>query len=75
MDGYAAVLAQASAAGLPVLATTNCGARDFLKDEDDAWIFPIRRPDLMVKRLEWCDRNRDGLVKVARLAGVPKKGE
>ena len=25
-DGYAAVLAQASAAGLPIMATTNCGA-------------------------------------------------
>ena len=73
-DGYAAVLAQASAAGLPILATTNCGARDFLSDSKDAWIFPIRRPDLMVQRLEWGDRNRAGLAKVALQAGVPKKG-
>lgn len=73
-DGYAAVLAQASAAGLPILATTNCGARDFLTEGKDAWIFPIRRPDLMVKRLEWCDQNRESLAGIARQAGVPKKG-
>ena len=73
-DGYAAVLAQASAAGLPILATTNCGARDFLTEGKDAWIFPIRRPDLMVKRLEWCDQNRECLAGIARQAGVPKEG-
>ena len=71
-DGYAAVLSQASAAGLPVLATTNCGAKDFLKEGKDAWIFPIRRPDLIQKRLEWCDQHRQGLVKVAIEAGKPK---
>jgi glycosyltransferase involved in cell wall biosynthesis len=73
-DGYAAVLAQASAAGLPILATTNCGARDFLTEGKDAWIFPIRRPDLMIQRLEWCDKNRKSLAGIAREAAVPKKG-
>ena len=73
-DGYAAVLAQASAAGLPVLATTNCGARDFLTEGKDVWIFPIRRPDLILDRLDWCDRNREALAKVAEEAGKPKPG-
>lgn len=71
-DGYGAVLAQASAAGLPVLATTNCGARDFLTDGKDAWIFPIRRPDLMMKRLDWCDKNRGELASIAEAAGKTK---
>jgi glycosyltransferase involved in cell wall biosynthesis len=73
-DGYAAVLAQASAAGLPILATTNCGARDFLTEGKDAWIFPIRRPDLIIQKLEWCDQNRDKLAKVAEQAGKAKPG-
>ena len=73
-DGYAAVLAQASAAGLPVLATTNCGARDFLTEGEDAWIFPIRRPDLIVNRLDWCERNREALAHVAEQAGKPQPG-
>ena len=73
-DGYAAVLAQASTTGLPILATTNCGARDFLTEGKDAWIFPIRRPDLIIQRLEWCDQNRDKLAKVTDQAGKPKPG-
>lgn len=73
-DGYAAVLAQASASGLPVLATTNCGARDFLTEGKDAWIFPIRRSDLMAERLHECDINRSHLAEVAQEAGKPKKG-
>jgi hypothetical protein len=28
----------------------------------------------MVERLEWCDKNREELAKVARQAGVPRKG-
>ena len=73
-DGYAAVLPQASVSGLPVLATTNCGARDFLTEGKDAWIFPIRRPDLMAERLNECDINRSYLAEVAQEAGKPKKG-
>jgi len=73
-DGYAAVLAQASAAGLPILATTNCGARDFLTERKDAWIYPIRRPDLIIERLEWCDLNRKQLAALADQAGKPKPG-
>ncbi|NBS14906.1 MAG: glycosyltransferase [Verrucomicrobia bacterium] len=73
-DGYAAVLAQASAAGLPILATTNCGARDFLTEGKDAWIYPIRRPDLIIERLEWCDLNRKQLAALADQAGKPKPG-
>ena len=73
-DGYAAVLAQASAAGLPILATMNCGAQDFLREGKDAWIFPIRRPDLILDRLDWCDRNREALSQVAEEAAKPKPG-
>ena len=73
-DGYAAVLAQASASGLPILATTNCGARDFLVEGKDGWIFPIRRPDLMAERLNWCDCHRSDLAEVAQKATQPKKG-
>jgi glycosyltransferase involved in cell wall biosynthesis len=71
-DGYAAVLAQAAAAGLPILATTNCGAADFVREEEDGWILPIRRPDLAEARLDWCDRHREALAQVAEAAARPK---
>jgi glycosyltransferase involved in cell wall biosynthesis len=71
-DGYAAVLLQAAAAGLPILATTNCGAADFLTEGQDGWIVPIRRPDLAMDRLSWCDRNREALAGIADAAARPK---
>lgn len=57
-DGFAVVLAQASASGLPILSTTNCGGADFLIEGRSGWSVPIRRPDLMAERLTWCDANR-----------------
>jgi glycosyltransferase involved in cell wall biosynthesis len=61
-DGFAAVLTQAYAAGLPILATTNCGAPDFIRDEETGWILPIRAPARFVERLEWCHRCRTALA-------------
>jgi glycosyltransferase involved in cell wall biosynthesis len=71
-DGYAAVLAQAAAAGVPILATTNCGAADFIREGVDGWILPIRRPDLAEARLAWCDEHRDKLARIADAAAAPK---
>ena len=71
-DGYAAVLTQAAAAGLPILATTNCGAADFLTEGEDGWIVPIRRPDLAMDRLVWCEREREALAGVADRAARPR---
>jgi glycosyltransferase involved in cell wall biosynthesis len=71
-DGYAAVLAQAAAAGVPILATTNCGAADFIREGEDGWIVPIRRADLAIERLAWCDTHREMLAGVANAAARPK---
>ena len=65
-DGFAAVLAQAAAAGLPILATTNCAAPDIIKEGAIGWVFPIRRPDLIIERLRWCDEHREELAKMAQ---------
>ena len=61
-DGFAVVLAQAAAAALPILATANCAAPDFIRNGKTGWIFPIRRPDLFIEQLKWCDQNRDELA-------------
>jgi glycosyltransferase involved in cell wall biosynthesis len=65
-DGFAAVLAQAQAAGLPVLATTNCAAPDLIKEDQTGWVLPIRKSDAFVQRLEWCEAHR------TELAGIVK---
>jgi len=67
-DGYAVVLAQAQAAGLPILATPNCAAPDILKENENGWILPIRNPAAFIEKLEWCDSNRGTLARVVRSA-------
>jgi glycosyltransferase involved in cell wall biosynthesis len=69
-DGFAMVLAQANASGLPILATTNCGASDFVRTDETGWILPIRTPEAFIKRLDWCDRHREELAEmVTRIHG------
>ena len=67
-DGYAAVLAQASASGLPVLTTTNCGGPDLLQENQTGWVLPIRQPEAFIERLLWCDAHRPELAAMMRHA-------
>jgi glycosyltransferase involved in cell wall biosynthesis len=61
-DGYAVVLAQAQAAGLPILTTTNCGGPDIIANGGQGWVTPIRSPDAIAAQLRWCDDNREAVA-------------
>ena len=63
-DGYAIVLAQAAASGLPVLSTSNCGAPDFICEGVSGWILPIRHPKLFTERLQRCESHRQELAEM-----------
>jgi glycosyltransferase involved in cell wall biosynthesis len=65
-DGFAVVLAQAQAAALPILTTTNCAGPDLLAEGETGWVLPIRRPEAFVERLRWCDSHRKELVAMVR---------
>jgi glycosyltransferase involved in cell wall biosynthesis len=65
-DGYAVVLAQAQASGVPILATPNCAAPDIVKEGETGWVLPIRNPALFLQRLQWCDEHRQGLAGMVR---------
>jgi glycosyltransferase involved in cell wall biosynthesis len=65
-DGYAVVLAQAQANGLPILATPNCAAPDIVKEGETGWILPIRNPAEFLQRLQWCDEHRQELAGMVR---------
>lgn len=67
-DGFGVVLAQAQAAGLPIIATSNCSAPDFVVPGKTGWIVPIRDTDAIEARLEWCDQNRDEVAGMVRSA-------
>jgi glycosyltransferase involved in cell wall biosynthesis len=72
-DGFAVVLAQAAAAGLPILATENSAAPDLLTAGASGWAFPIRKADAFVDRLLQLDRNRQELMTAVRQAASDYK--
>lgn len=72
-DGYAQVIAQAAASGLPVLATTNCGASDFIQESETGWLVPIRRPDALTEKLHWCSQHRIELAKIVEQSSMVRK--
>lgn len=71
-DGFAVVLTQAQAAGLPILTTTNCGGSDIIDAGGQGWVVPIRSPEALIQQIEWCDRHREELASmVERLYKSP----
>lgn len=69
-DGFGLVLAQASAAALPILATPNSAAPDLLQEGITGWVLPIRDPEAFAGQLRWCVSHRDSLASlIERLDG------
>ena len=68
-DGFPVVLAHAHAAGLPIITTPNGAGSDIVKTERDGWIVPIRSPQAILERLEWCAQHRAALADVAATRG------
>jgi glycosyltransferase involved in cell wall biosynthesis len=63
-DGFPSVLAQAAAAGLPILTTPNGAGRDLVRDGQNGWVLPIRSPLKFIERLQWADAHRRELVEM-----------
>jgi glycosyltransferase involved in cell wall biosynthesis len=60
-DGFAFVVAEALASGLPVVTTKNTGASDLVHPEDNGDVVPIRSPEALASSiLKWGKRVREG---------------
>src|SRR5262249_15805892 len=57
-DGFAVVVAQAQASGLPVVSTPHCGGPDLITPGMNGQIVPIRSPEVIVDTLLAWDRDR-----------------
>lgn len=71
-EGFPYVIMQALAGALPILTTPNSGAADLIEDGRNGWLVPIRRPDLLLDRLRWCDAHRETLADV--VSGAHRTG-
>jgi len=58
-EGLAMVTAQAMACGLPVIATTNTGAEDLVREGAEGFIVPIRDTNALAERMLWAYEHRE----------------
>lgn len=68
-EGFGLVLLEAMASGVPVIATPNGAAPDFLTDGEDGFLVPIRDAEAIAAKLSTlsCDRDRLAAMKLAAL--------
>jgi glycosyltransferase involved in cell wall biosynthesis len=71
-DGFASVLAQAHAAGLPIITTHNSCGSDLIQHGKTGWITAARDSAAMSQYLLWCHQNRHQVVEMCQaIAGQP----
>ena len=67
-EGFGLVILEAMSQGVPVIATPNTAAPDFVSDGDDGFIVPIRDADAIAQRLEMLTLDRDLLAAMSQEA-------
>jgi glycosyltransferase involved in cell wall biosynthesis len=67
-EGFGLVLLEAMSCGVPVIATPNGAAPDFVTDGEDGFIVPIRDPEAVAEKLEILVRDRDRLAAMSEAA-------
>jgi glycosyltransferase involved in cell wall biosynthesis len=61
VEGRALVQQEAMACGLPLIATRNAGADDLIDDGATGFLVPIRSPDAIAEKIEWCAAHRESI--------------
>jgi glycosyltransferase involved in cell wall biosynthesis len=60
-DSFGMVVAEALAAGLPVLVSEMVGAKTLVEPGRNGWIVPAEDPVALAERMLWCARNREAV--------------
>ncbi len=70
-EGLAAVIPQAVAAGLLILATPNSGAADVIHEGKSGWLLPARDAAAFTQKLHWIDAQRPEAAAMLFHSGDP----
>jgi glycosyltransferase involved in cell wall biosynthesis len=65
-EGFALVILEAMAHGLPIITTANSGCGNFVENGVNGWIIPICDADALAERMAWCLDNREKLSEMGR---------
>lgn len=65
-EGFALVILEAMAHGLPVITTPNSGCGTFVEDGVNGWVIPIRDAEALADRMAWCCDNPQALAEMGR---------
>lgn len=64
VEGRALVLQEAMSQGLPLIITPNTGGEDLVIEGETGFLVPIRKPEIIADKLNWCLTNRERLIKM-----------
>ncbi len=67
-DGFGMVISEAMSKGIPVIATPNCMALDFIEHQKNGFIVPIGEEEALFNQIKWCVENKYLLPKIGQEA-------
>jgi glycosyltransferase involved in cell wall biosynthesis len=56
---------EAMACGLPLIATKNAGGDDLITEGETGFLVPIRAPEAIAEKINWCATNRASISGMA----------
>ena len=68
IEGFALVLLEAMACGIPIITTPNTAGPDIITDGVEGFIIPIRDVEAIKEKLEWCYSHPQELAEMGRAA-------
>lgn len=68
IEGFAMVLLEAMACGIPIITTPNTAGPDIITDGVEGFIIPIRDVEAIKEKLEWCYTHPQELAEMGRAA-------
>ena len=65
VEGRALVQQEAMACGLPLIVTKNAGGDDLIVEGETGFLVPIRAPEAIAEKINWCATNRASISGMA----------